>query len=41
MAYERLLEGIFSLFIPFYDEVKALTLLFLLVTRAKVCNPWF
>lgn len=39
MAYERLLEGIFSLFIPFYDEVKALTLLFLLVTRAKGAEP--
>ncbi|PBK93877.1 hypothetical protein ARMGADRAFT_902046, partial [Armillaria gallica] len=39
MAYERFLEGIFSLFIPFYDEVKALTLLFLLVTRAKGAEP--
>ncbi|KAK0499552.1 hypothetical protein EDD18DRAFT_1151653 [Armillaria luteobubalina] len=39
MAYERLLEGIFSLFIPFYDEVKAISLLFLLVTRAKGAEP--
>ncbi|KAK0207025.1 hypothetical protein DFS33DRAFT_1318531 [Desarmillaria ectypa] len=39
MTYERLLEGIFSLFIPFYDEVKALTLLFLLVTRARGAEP--
>ncbi|KAK0187063.1 hypothetical protein F5146DRAFT_935265 [Armillaria mellea] len=36
MAYACLLEGIFS-FIPFYNEAKALTLLFLLVTHAKVC----
>ena len=34
--YERTLEGIICLFIPFYDEVKFLFLLFLILTRARV-----
>jgi hypothetical protein len=34
--YERMLESIICLFIPFYDEVKSLFLLFLIVTRARV-----
>ena len=34
--YERTLEGIICLFIPFYDEVKSLSLLFLILTRARV-----
>ena len=34
--YERMLEGIICLFIPFYDEVKSLCLLFLILTRARV-----
>lgn len=36
MTYERMAEGIVSLFIPFYDEVKSLVLLFLILTRARV-----
>ena len=37
--YERLLESVISLFIPFYDEFKSLALLFLILTRARVgCN---
>jgi receptor expression-enhancing protein 5/6 len=34
--YERMLEGIICLFIPFYDEIKSLVLLFLILTRARV-----
>jgi len=34
--YERLLESVISLFIPFYDEFKSLALLFLILTRARV-----
>ena len=36
--YERMLEGIICLFIPFYDEVKSLVLLFLILTRARVSS---
>jgi len=37
--YERILESVISLFIPFYDEFKSLALLFLILTRARVgCN---
>jgi len=35
-VYERLIEGIVSLFIPFYDEFKSLFMLFLILTRARV-----
>ncbi|KAK7054006.1 hypothetical protein R3P38DRAFT_2853859 [Favolaschia claudopus] len=39
--YERLVEQIVSLFIPFYDEVKSLLLLFLIFTRARGAEPIF
>ncbi|KAJ7129151.1 hypothetical protein C8R44DRAFT_541225, partial [Mycena epipterygia] len=39
MTYERMAEGIVSLFIPFYDEVKSLVLLFLILTRARGAEP--
>lgn len=35
-TYERMVEGIVSLFIPFYDEFKSMALLFLILTRARV-----
>jgi hypothetical protein len=35
--YERMLESIVCILIPFYDEFKALALLFLILTRARVC----
>ncbi|KAJ7571798.1 hypothetical protein C8J56DRAFT_753836, partial [Mycena floridula] len=38
-AYERLLEGIICMFIPFYNEFKALALLFLILTRARGAEP--
>ncbi|KAK7062254.1 hypothetical protein R3P38DRAFT_2834283 [Favolaschia claudopus] len=41
MMYERLAEQIVSLFIPFYDEVKSLLLLFLIFTRARGAEPIF
>ncbi|KAJ7628093.1 hypothetical protein B0H17DRAFT_552708 [Mycena rosella] len=41
MLYERMAEGIVSLFIPFYDEVKSLVLLFLILTRARGAEPIF
>ncbi|KAJ7887606.1 hypothetical protein B0H14DRAFT_3721359 [Mycena olivaceomarginata] len=41
MIYERLVEGIVSLFVPFYDEVKSLALLFLIFTRARGAEPIF
>ncbi|KAF8165759.1 hypothetical protein B0H34DRAFT_639373, partial [Crassisporium funariophilum] len=37
--YERLAESIVSLFIPFYDELKSLALLFLILTRARGAEP--
>ncbi|KAJ7102645.1 hypothetical protein C8R43DRAFT_231562 [Mycena crocata] len=39
MTYERMAEGIVSLFIPFYDEFKSLVLLFLILTRARGAEP--
>jgi len=39
--YERMLESIISLFIPFYDEFKSLALLFLILTRARVSRIFF
>ncbi|KAJ7248489.1 hypothetical protein C8J57DRAFT_1139911 [Mycena rebaudengoi] len=39
MSYERMAEGIVSLFIPFYDEFKTLVLLFLIFTRARGAEP--
>ncbi|KAJ7265481.1 hypothetical protein B0H12DRAFT_200261 [Mycena haematopus] len=41
MMYERMIEGIVSLFVPFYDEVKSLVLLFLIFTRARGAEPIF
>ncbi|KAJ8087147.1 hypothetical protein PM082_005975 [Marasmius tenuissimus] len=40
-VYERHFEGIISLFIPFYDEFKAMMLIFMMVTRAKGAEPIF
>ncbi|EPQ59039.1 hypothetical protein GLOTRDRAFT_136023 [Gloeophyllum trabeum ATCC 11539] len=37
--YEATLDGIVGIFIPFYDEIKALLLLFLLLARAKGAEP--
>lgn len=34
--YERLVEPIVSIFIPFYDQIKSLYVVFFIVTRAKV-----
>jgi hypothetical protein len=41
-AYERLFEGLVCYLVPFYSEIKSIVLLFLLVTRARVCviYPW-
>ena len=44
--YERMVEDFLSFFIPFYDELKSLVLLFLIVTRARVSqhldfSSWF
>ncbi|KAJ6536739.1 hypothetical protein DFH09DRAFT_992310 [Mycena vulgaris] len=41
MLYERMAEGIVSLFVPFYDEFKSLVLLFLILTRARGAEPIF
>ncbi|KAG7097483.1 hypothetical protein E1B28_004825 [Marasmius oreades] len=40
-TYERHFERIISLFIPFYDEFKAMVLLFLITTRARGAEPIF
>ncbi|KAF8645492.1 hypothetical protein AX16_007777 [Volvariella volvacea WC 439] len=40
-TYERLIERIVSLFIPFYDEFKSLAILFLILTRARSAEPIF
>ncbi|KAF8915194.1 hypothetical protein CPB85DRAFT_1433104 [Mucidula mucida] len=39
LVYERNIERLVSIFIPFYDEVKALLLLFFLFTRARGAEP--
>ncbi|KAJ7098662.1 hypothetical protein B0H15DRAFT_878478 [Mycena belliarum] len=39
MLYERMVERVVSLFIPFYDEFKSLVLLFLIFTRARGAEP--
>ncbi|KAF8806128.1 hypothetical protein BYT27DRAFT_7141663 [Phlegmacium glaucopus] len=39
VMYERFLESIVCLFIPFYDEFKSLVLLFLILTRARGAEP--
>jgi hypothetical protein len=35
-AYERSIDRIVGVFIPFYSEIKALLILFFLLTRARV-----
>ncbi|KAJ4486481.1 hypothetical protein C8R41DRAFT_903772 [Lentinula lateritia] len=40
-TYERLVEPIISLFIPFYNELKSLVILFLIFTRARGAEPIF
>ncbi|KZT29362.1 hypothetical protein NEOLEDRAFT_1160504 [Neolentinus lepideus HHB14362 ss-1] len=37
--YEGTLDGIVGIFIPFYEEIKALLLLFMLLTRARGAEP--
>lgn len=34
--YERTVDGIIRVFIPFYDEIKSLVIIFFLMSRAKV-----
>ncbi|KAG5648712.1 hypothetical protein DXG03_000059 [Asterophora parasitica] len=41
MTYEGFVEGLISLFIPFYDEIKSLGLIFLILTRARGAEPIF
>lgn len=38
-AYERTIDGIVGMFIPFYSEIKAAIVLFFLLTRAKGAEP--
>ncbi|KAI0005094.1 hypothetical protein BJV74DRAFT_758530, partial [Russula compacta] len=37
--YESLLERIVWIFIPFYDELKSVTLIFLILSRARSAEP--
>ena len=37
--YERWVETFVWLFVPFYSEIKALVIVFFLLTRAKVSLP--
>ncbi len=37
--YESFVERIVWIFIPFYDELKSVVLIFLILTRARVCTP--
>jgi hypothetical protein len=37
--YESLVEKIVWIFIPFYDELKSVVLIFLILSRARVCIP--
>ncbi|KAG6854454.1 hypothetical protein C0991_006533 [Blastosporella zonata] len=41
ITYEGYVEGLISLFVPFYDEFKSLALLFLIMTRARGAEPIF
>ena len=34
--YERTVDAIIRVFIPFYDEIKSLVIIFFLMSRAKV-----
>ncbi|KIP07734.1 hypothetical protein PHLGIDRAFT_46435, partial [Phlebiopsis gigantea 11061_1 CR5-6] len=38
-AYERSVDGIVGVFIPFYNEIKSLVILFFLVTRSRGAEP--
>ncbi|KAG6834527.1 hypothetical protein H0H93_009136, partial [Arthromyces matolae] len=40
-TYEGYAEGLVSLLVPFYDEIKSLGLLFLIMTRARGAEPIF
>ncbi|KAI0082519.1 hypothetical protein K474DRAFT_1578900, partial [Panus rudis PR-1116 ss-1] len=40
-VYENTLDGIIGLFIPFYNEVKAILILFFILTRARGAEPIF
>lgn len=41
LIYERFFEILISIFVPFYDEIKSLALLFLILTRARGAEPLF
>ncbi|KAK7696181.1 hypothetical protein QCA50_000832 [Cerrena zonata] len=41
MLYERTVDSIIGMFIPFYNEFKSLVILFLLLTRARSAEPIF
>lgn len=38
--YETHVENIVSIFIPFYDEIKSVILLILIMSRARVSSPY-
>ncbi|KAH8094892.1 hypothetical protein BXZ70DRAFT_1078847 [Cristinia sonorae] len=38
-TYERTLDSVVGLFIPFYNEIKALVIIFFLLTRARGAEP--
>ncbi|OSX60198.1 hypothetical protein POSPLADRAFT_1047663 [Postia placenta MAD-698-R-SB12] len=40
-VYERTVDSMVRLFVPFYDEVKSLVILFFLFTRARGAEPIF
>ncbi|KAG1755416.1 hypothetical protein EDB19DRAFT_2034139 [Suillus lakei] len=40
-AYERTFDRFISFIVPFYSEIKSVTLLFLLLTRAKGAEPLY
>lgn len=35
-TYERTLDSVVGLFVPFYNEIKSLVIVFFLLTRARV-----
>ncbi|KAJ8586672.1 hypothetical protein M405DRAFT_697873, partial [Rhizopogon salebrosus TDB-379] len=40
-AYERTFDRFISFIVPFYNEIKSVSLLFLLLTRAKGAEPLY
>ncbi|TFY76887.1 hypothetical protein EWM64_g7126 [Hericium alpestre] len=38
-SYEAVVEGIISIFIPFYDEIKSIILVFFILSRARGAEP--